>query len=52
VEYLSFKDELIHPVQLEALKRATPEQEFDAVASLYQEVSRLGVRAEWTRLLN
>jgi len=36
-------DEPIHPVQLEALKRATPAQKIEAVASLYAAGIRLRV---------
>ena len=47
-------DESIHPVQLEALKRATPAQKLEAVAALYETGIRLrmeGLRMthpEWT----
>lgn len=34
-------DEPIHPVQLEALKRATPAQKIEAVAALYEAGIRL-----------
>ena len=34
-------DEPIHPVQLEALKRATPAQKLEAVAALYETGIRL-----------
>ena len=47
-------DEPIHPVHLEALKRATPAQKLEAVAALYETGIRLrmaGLRMthpEWT----
>jgi len=47
-------DEPIHPVHIEALKRATPAQKIEAVAALYQMGIRLrmaGLRMihpEWT----
>jgi hypothetical protein len=47
-------DEPIHPVQLEALKRATPAQKIEAVAALYEAGIRLrmaGLRMshpDWT----
>lgn len=47
-------DEPIHPVHLEALKRATPAQKLEAVAALYEAGIRLrmaGLRMthpEWT----
>ena len=34
-------NETIHPVQLEALKRATPAQKLEAVAALYETGIRL-----------